>query len=123
MKDFNINDIGKRMPYSEPSDEFFTKFEEKILNEVKQDTQETKPAKLTNLKVLMATVAVAATLLIGVFVVFNDTPQPLNPTLDTLAMETLSKSIDSYLDNMCEAEIQSLAAENSDQETFYSLLP
>ncbi|MFI3320131.1 MAG: hypothetical protein SNH01_04765 [Rikenellaceae bacterium] len=123
MKDFKIDDIGKKMPYREPSDDFFANFEAKILNEVKQDSKPAKPAKLINLRVLMATVAVAATLLIGVFVVFNETPQTLEPKLDYLAMETLSESIDSYLDNMCEAEIQSLAAETSGQETFYSLLP
>ena len=66
-KTFDFEKIGKRMPYTVP-DDFFTKLEESVMDEVKKETAQPKHRKTALRIALRSVLAVAATVAL-IFVV------------------------------------------------------
>lgn len=75
MKQFDFNQVGKRMPYNVP-DSFFDQLEEDVMQEVKVETTQPKSRKKAHIiKIAMrSAIAVAATLALF-FVVCATLPQ------------------------------------------------
>ena len=59
MKQFDFEQVGKRMPYNVP-DHFFDQFEERVMQEVKAETVQPKSRKKALRIALRAALAVAA---------------------------------------------------------------
>ncbi|MFR9567098.1 MAG: hypothetical protein SNH13_07570, partial [Rikenellaceae bacterium] len=67
--------------------------------------------------------AVAASLLIGVFILFDNRLNTPSCAIESLVSHDLDESIDLYLEHLSDSDIQALAAETADQDIFYSILP
>lgn len=81
-KTFDFEKIGKRMPYTVP-DDFFTKLEESVMDEVKKETAQPKHRKTALRIALRSVLAVAAT--VALFFVV----QPLLPQGNTSDFESV----------------------------------
>ncbi|MFI3268208.1 MAG: hypothetical protein R3Y51_05775 [Rikenellaceae bacterium] len=121
MKDFDINKIGKKMPYSAPSDDFFEKFSADMLSRV--EVQQKR--RITYRRLISFSSAIAATFIIGFLIIFktSDNIQIQTQKADYVAYENLNASIDSYLDDLSDSELSNLVSELAYQDDFYSNLP
>ena len=97
MKQFDFEQVGKRMPYSVP-DGFFDKFEADVMQKVKQETAQPRNRKKTLRIALRVALAVAAA--VALFFVI----QPMLPKSSTddfesveLAFNSLSTEDQEYL--------------------------
>ncbi len=121
MKDFNIESIGRKMPYKEPSEEYFNSLEHSILSKVV--TKQPSQNSWAKMRYLFIATTIAASMLIGVFILFDSRFNTSNSAIESLISQDLNESIDLYLDNLSDSDIQALAAETADQDTFYLILP
>ncbi|MFI3281442.1 MAG: hypothetical protein R3Y44_05665 [Rikenellaceae bacterium] len=119
MKDFDINKIGKKMPYEAPDEKFFEEFTDDLLAKVapQPKRQFWLGRKLTPVWGIAAAVAVvlSVTLNLG-----GDKSAWGN---DYIISENLDESIDSFFDNLSDDELAYLLAENSYNDDFFSNLP
>ncbi len=119
MKDFDINKIGKKMPYQAPDADFFEKFTDNLLAKV-----EPKPKKQFSLKYTLAPImgiAAAAAIILTVSLKHNPSEQFING--EYIISENLDESIDSFLSSLSDEELTLLAAESSYNYDFYDNLP
>ncbi|MFI3262690.1 MAG: hypothetical protein R3Y26_07255 [Rikenellaceae bacterium] len=122
MKDFDINKIGKKMPYAAPSDDFFEKFSADMLSKVEE--QEKKRINLRFRKIISFTSAIAAMFIAGLMLTLTMKDETSSFTnSDYLAYENVNASIDSYLCSLSDSEISNLFSEIAYEDDFYSNLP
>ncbi|MFI3333597.1 MAG: hypothetical protein SNI51_01740 [Rikenellaceae bacterium] len=118
MKEFDINTIGKEMPYKAPNSDFFENFTEELLNKVEQ-----KPKPRLRIISQIApfcgiAAAVAVVLAISINLTSND-----KWSSNYIISENLDESLDSYFASLSDEELASLVAESSYHDDFYSTLP
>lgn len=115
MKEFDIDKIGRKMPYQAPPADFFDKFTEDMLSQVKP-----RPTRLTTLRRLAAPIsAIAAAFIVGIFLLYNNN----SSEQEYIISDNLEESLSAYLDNLSDSELDYLAMEIYSQEDFYANLP
>ena len=94
-KEFDFDKIGKQMPYTTP-DGFFDQLEEDIWKEVKNDSQEEKPAKL---RILMRTMIAMAASIALLFVINMNFSKPASASINDVdqAFSQLTTDDQAYL--------------------------
>lgn len=119
MKEFDIEDIGKKMPYKAPPEEFFVQFKERM---AQQTATQSLRSRANRFRLLIPMVAAAAMLLVGVFVF--DHLDHRQATIDAgyYVSESVDQSIDDYFSNLSDEELSSLVAGASTNDDFYLTL-
>lgn len=121
MRDFDINTIGKKMPYQAPSEDFFEKFTDDLLAKV---TEEQKPKNVFSLRrTLTPVLGVAAAVAVIMTTLFMGEPNDDFLRGEYIISENLDESIDSFLGSLTDEELTYLAAESSYADDFYTNLP
>ncbi len=119
MKEFDIDKIGKKMPYSAPSEEFFDNFESELFKKITPSKRE----KSMVLRLFIPICSAAAALFVGLFL-FADVDSKESLHMDQYAMNgTLEECMDSYFASLSDDELASLLVETSSQDDFYASLP
>ncbi len=119
MKDFDINKIGKKMPYEAPDEKFFDNFTEELLSKVAPQPKK----RFTLNRVLTPILGMAAAVAIILNVALrSETSAPAWNDTETLS-QSVSESIDSYLSSLSDEELTYLALESSYSDDFFSILP
>ncbi len=120
MKEFDLNKIGRQMPYDSPGDKFFEEFTEQMLARV---AQEQEPRKVFSLKrVLIPTLSVAAALAVILTVIFN-VEKSSEWSTEYIISENLDESIDSFFNSLSDEDLEYLALQSSYNEDFFANLP
>ncbi|MFR9651017.1 MAG: hypothetical protein SNG35_03215 [Rikenellaceae bacterium] len=124
MKEFDIEDIGKKMPYNAPPEEFFVQFKERMVREVAEQEHSVngRSSKLVRLRLLIPMVAAAAMLLVGVFVFDRLDHRQAGIDAGFYISESVDQSIDDYFSNLSDEELSSLMAGASTNDDFYLTL-
>lgn len=117
MKEFDINKIGKEMPYKAPNADFFDNFTEEVLAKVESKRRITLISRLAP---MCGIAAAAAVILMVVFDVI-----PSRGIIDDgyMSSENIVESFDSYLTSLSDEEFDRLFAESACQDDFYLNLP
>lgn len=100
MKEFDLNDFGKQMPYHVPEG-FFVRFPEQVMRKV---AVERRRRRMWRLSVGMTAVAA----LVAGIVFWTGTPEaiPSVPSGDYAdRMVTLAEQLDAYLDHLSDEEL------------------
>ncbi len=118
MKEFDINKIGKEMPYKAPSSDFFENFTEELLLKVEQ-----KPKPRLGLIRKLAPICGIAAAVAAVLTISLNTLNNNSWESSYLISESLDDSLDSYFASLSDEELASLVAESSYHDDFYSTLP
>ncbi|MFI3292486.1 MAG: hypothetical protein SNI70_03085 [Rikenellaceae bacterium] len=138
MKKFDLENIGKKMPYKAPSEEFFANFQsdmmariaseeeakKRVITSEKSSTEQPRMgAKRSMMRLFVPLAAAAASLTIGLFVV--DKVDYTSPTKDMgyLVTDNLDATMDSYFDSLSDDQLAYLLDNTSSQDDFYSTLP
>lgn len=80
MKQFDFNQVGKRMPYSVP-DGFFDKFEENVMQDVKAGTARPKSHKMARTIKMAVSSAIAVAAAVALFFVVHTSLPKSEPVL------------------------------------------
>ena len=119
-KQFNFEQVGKRMPYNVP-DRFFDQLEQNVMAEVMADnTAKDKPRqKARTLKIAIRTILAAAAAVTLFFVVTKNLPSDTTTTEDgfanvELAYNNLSTEDQEYLMEVYEEDVFMIEIEEMD---------
>lgn len=129
MKKFDIDKIGRKMPYSAPPEEFFENFKTKMelmsSEEMAQQSSECPKGarRVLYSKRLISFVAAAATLLVGLFIAERIDYREERSKMQYAISESIDSSIDSYFDNLSDEELAYLVDSNYAQDDFFLTLP
>ncbi len=115
-REFDIESIGKKMPYTPPPPQFFDNFKEQMMERVSQEEPARKGVKI---RLLAPIIAVAASLAVGLFIVDRVSHEP-TPQFVT---DNLDASIDSYFNSLSDDELAYLVDRSATQDSFYLTLP
>ena len=115
-----IEKIGRKMPYAAPSEAFFEEFKRDMMDKVA--TESTQQRRLT-VRAIISMVAIAASLLVGLFIVDRVEHTLSSPAEHNLVSESLDDSMDSYFNNLSDDELAYLVDRSSSQDIFYLTLP
>ncbi len=119
MKEFDIDKIGKGMPYDAPSEEFFDNFEAKLFDKI----ESTESEKTRIIKLFVPISSIAAALVVGFFV-FTNVKSTSDSTTDMYAMNDSAENyLESYIESLSDDELATLLTQTSTQDDFYSSLP
>lgn len=118
MKDFDINKIGKKMPYSAPSEDFFEKFSADVLSQV-----ENKRKRHINFtRIISLSSAIAAIFVVGLIFNLNYSDKIITPSTNNIAFDNINESIDSYLSELSDSELSTLVSDMAYENDFYTYL-
>ncbi|MFI3283133.1 MAG: hypothetical protein SNG10_06425 [Rikenellaceae bacterium] len=130
MKEFDVDKIGKRMPYKAPSEEFFANFQLEMLEKAEhedrkivKELESKKIIKTPMLRLLVPLAAAAASLMIGLFVVENVDYKSSSKDMGYLVSDNLDASMDAYFSSISDDELAYLLSNTSSQDDFYLTLP
>ncbi len=115
-REFDIESIGKKMPYTPPREEFFDNFKEKMMERV---SHQESPHRGVRMRLLAPIIAVAASLAVGLFIVDRVSHEPKSQ----FVTESLDASIDSYFNSLSDDELAYLVDRSATQDNFYLTLP
>ncbi len=125
MKKFDLENIGKKMPYNAPSEEFFANFQSDMMARVASEETSRKKTQSRGamMRLFVPLAAAAASLAIGLFVV--DKVDYISPVKDMgyYVSDNLDATMDSYFDNLSDDQLAYLLDNTSSQDDFYSTLP
>ncbi len=116
MKEFDINTIGKGMPYKAPGEDFFENFTDELLSKVEQEPKVGRQPILMRLAPLCG---IAAAVAVVLSVAFNLSLDKNNFSDSYLAGDSLDDYFDSYFASLSDEELASMVAESSYQDDFY----
>ncbi len=115
-----IEKIGREMPYSAPSQEFFDNFKTEMAARVAAQESQNRSMPLRG---IIPMIAVAASLLIGLFIVDIVDHRATKGAGQYLGAESIDQSIDTYFNNLSDDELAYLVDRSSTQDDFYLTLP
>ncbi|MFI3316879.1 MAG: hypothetical protein SNF93_04765 [Rikenellaceae bacterium] len=119
MKDFDLEKIGRKMPYEAPGDKFFENFTDELLAKVAA-----KPKKrMAIVRTLTPFLSAAALIALVVTVSLRGDMTSSAFKGEYIISENLDESIDSFFNSLSDDELSVLIAENSYHDDFYSNLP
>ena len=119
-REFDIEKIGRKMPYTAPKEEFFENFKSRMMEEVSKDKPQPKRGYI---RLLVPMIAVAASLMVGLFIVESVDHKTPREQSQQLLSESIDDSIDSYFNNLSDDELAYLVSSSSSQDDFYLTLP
>lgn len=119
MKDFDINKIGKKMPYQAPDPSFFEDFTDQLLEKVAP-----KPKKQFWLgRTLTPLLGVAAAVAVILTITFNKDLKSSGWNNGYIITDNIDESIDSFLGNLSDEDLAYLAMDSSYHDDFFTNLP
>ncbi|MFR9503032.1 MAG: hypothetical protein SNH73_01090 [Rikenellaceae bacterium] len=122
MKEFDLNKIGKEMPYSAPSQEFFEQFTSDLLEQVASIPEPKRKVAVFSLRrSLMPIISIAAVIAVVVTLMLN-MHNSTKVNYDYIISDNIEESVASFLDNLSDEELEMLVAQNSYENDFYSNL-
>ncbi len=121
MRDFDINKIGRKMPYQAPGDDFFEKFTDDLLAKVTEE--QTPKMRFSLRRVLTPVVGIAAAIAVVLTVAIKSDSNDDFLRGEYIISENLDESIDSFLGSLSDEELAYLAVESSYQDDFFANLP
>ncbi|MFI3259041.1 MAG: hypothetical protein R3Y16_02985 [Rikenellaceae bacterium] len=125
MKDFDIEKIGKKMPYSAPSTDYFEDFTKRTLERIENEklresalkeleTEANSPVRVILRRVMISAAAVAAAILVGVTLFM--------PEASNTSINDFDTNLDMYVEMLSDEELSTLFYEMEVEGEFYSNL-
>ncbi len=123
MKKFDIENIGKKMPYEAPSERFFESFKSDLMDRVAVEQPRKRRLIPPVVRLFTPIITVAASLLIGLFVFEKSDFRSTSESMNYLVSDNLDASLDSYFGSLSDDELAYLLDNTSSQDDFYLTLP
>ncbi|MFR9603163.1 MAG: hypothetical protein SNG02_04745 [Rikenellaceae bacterium] len=128
MRNFDLEKIGKKMPYEAPSEKFFENFKSDVLERVEREKSVPQPTTkkftlATTMRLFVPLVTAAASLLIGLFVFDRMDYSSSAEDMSYLISDNLDASLDSYFNSLSDDDLAYLLDNTSSQDDFYLTLP
>ncbi|MFI3285506.1 MAG: hypothetical protein R3Y08_02525 [Rikenellaceae bacterium] len=119
MKEFDIDKIGKGMPYKAPNKEFFDNFTDKLLAKVEQ-----KPKRMSISFTMLAPFVAIAAAVVVILTISLDLGSNLATENGYYISENLDESLDSYFASLSDEQLAALVSNSTGcQDDFYDNLP
>ncbi len=120
MKDFDLNKIGKEMPYKAPREEFFEEFTSELMAKIEEPQPRTHKL-FWRREELAPLIGLAAAIIVVITLSLNLSSSEPKGT-EYIISENIEESFDSFFGNLSDEELAYLAAESSYNEDFYNNL-
>lgn len=117
MKDFDLNKIGKQMPYQAPNKDFFVDFTDELITKIEQQ----KPKRFSLKSYFAPIVSIAAIAAIVLTFTFG-LHEEAQMGSEYIISDNLDESVDSFFANLSDEELTKLTTEIAYHDDFYYAL-
>lgn len=122
MKDFDINSIGKKMPYAAPTNEFFEDFTHDLMKKIDESRPATKRISLR--QIVLPIISAAALIVVGMMLTLRLQGEDSVSQIEAMvANNNVDESLDLYFESLSDDQVETLAYEASMQDDFFINLP